>query len=98
MDWTQTITIISSILAATYTFYRLTKEDIKKHDAELAEIRRKNEADLVETRKEFAEVRKKNDADLAETRKLWSSLLEKIYKIEQKIYALELERAHKNSK
>jgi hypothetical protein len=44
MDWTQTLTIIltisGSMLAALYAFYRISKEDSKRHDAEIAEVRR----------------------------------------------------------
>jgi hypothetical protein len=44
MDWTQTLTIIltitGSMTAVWYAFYRISKEDIKIHDVELAEARR----------------------------------------------------------
>ena len=43
MDWTQTFTIISTIVASMvavwYAFYRIIKEDIRRHDVELGEIR-----------------------------------------------------------
>jgi hypothetical protein len=47
MDWTQTLTIILSIvgsmIAVWYAFYHMAKEDIKRHDEELREIRGRNE-------------------------------------------------------
>ena len=43
MDWTQTltiiITIIGSMVAVWYAFYCIIKEDIKRHDVEFQEVR-----------------------------------------------------------
>jgi len=39
MDWTQTLTIISSMVAVWYAFYHIIKEDIKRHDVEISEMR-----------------------------------------------------------
>ena len=43
MDWTQTVTIIvtivASMVAVWYAFYHIIKEDIKRHDIELGEVR-----------------------------------------------------------
>ena len=43
MDWTQTLTIIftivGSMVAVWYAFYHIIKEDIKRHDVELTEMR-----------------------------------------------------------
>ncbi|HQS85017.1 MAG TPA: hypothetical protein PLY23_09030 [Alphaproteobacteria bacterium] len=39
MDWTQTLTIISSMVAVWYAFYHIVKEDIKRHDIEIGEMR-----------------------------------------------------------
>ena len=70
MDWTQTLTIIltivGSMLAVWYAFYHviredinLVREDIKRHDVELTEMR--NEFSKVHT--------------------LWADLLKQIYEI-----------------
>lgn len=70
MDWTQTLTIIltivGSMLAVWYAFYYMIKEDInlvredlKRHDVELSEIRQ-----------EFSKVHT-----------LWADLLKQIYEI-----------------
>ncbi len=40
MDWTQTLTIIGTILPAIAAFYYMIREDIKRHDAEFAETRK----------------------------------------------------------
>lgn len=43
MEWTQTLTIIftiiSSMIAVWYAFYHIIKEDIKRHDVEFQEVR-----------------------------------------------------------
>ncbi|MBM3611016.1 MAG: hypothetical protein FJX18_05800 [Alphaproteobacteria bacterium] len=70
MDWTQTLTIIltivGSMLAVWYAFYYMIKEDInlvredlKRHDVELTEMRQ-----------EFSKVHN-----------LWADLLKQIYEI-----------------
>jgi len=44
MDWTHTLTIILSIsgsmMAALYVFYSMIKEDIRRHDEELKDMRK----------------------------------------------------------
>lgn len=70
MDWTQTLTIIltiiGSMVAVWYAFYymikediNLVREDIKRHDVELTEVRQ-----------EFSKVHT-----------LWADLLKQIYEI-----------------
>ena len=74
MDWTQTFTIISTIIASMvavwYAFYRIIKEDIKRHDVELGEMRHEFSKMHEETRHEFSKVHA-----------LWADLLKQIYEI-----------------
>jgi len=84
MDWTQTltiiITIIGSMVAVWYAFYCIIKEDIKRHDIEFQEVRN----EFKEMRQEFSKVHT-----------LWATMLEKIYKIEQQIYEIKLDQSKK---
>lgn len=40
MDWTQTLTIIATTVGSTYAFYLVVKEDIRRHDEELKDMRK----------------------------------------------------------
>ncbi len=100
MDWTQTLTIILSIVgsmvAVWYAFYKISREDLaltrQKNERDLALIEKRNERDLalVEKKIEQDEKRaredmKRHDIELAESRRefarahaLWADLLKKI--------------------
>lgn len=108
MDWTQTFTIIFTIIgsmgAVWYAFYYIIKEDIKRHDAlfsEMSDRFMKMDEHFVKIDERFAKMDERfvqtfiqtNEQLKAEFSKrdaLWANLLEKIYKIEQKIYKTSL--------
>ena len=74
IDWTQRLTIIltiiGSMLAVWYTFYHIIREDIKRHDIELGEMRQ-----------EFKSVRQEMKEEFSEVHTLWADLLKQIYEI-----------------
>ena len=88
MDRTQTITIIltivGSMLAVWYAFYHIIREDIKRHDVELGEIRQ-----------EFKSVRQEMKEEFSKVHTLWASLLEKICTIEKQILEIKLDQSKK---
>ena len=88
MDWTQTLTIIvtivGSMVAVWYAFYCIIQEDIKRHDVELQEVRN-----------EFKEMRQETRNEFKEVHTLWASLLEKICGIEKQIYEIKLDQSRK---
>lgn len=81
MDWTQTFTIILTIIGSTaavwYAFYHIVKEDIKETKQEFVLFRQ-------ETREEFSKVHA-----------LWANLLEKICNIEKQIFEIKLDQSRK---
>ena len=84
MDWTQTltiiITIVGSMVAVWYAFQCIIKEDIKRHDIEFREMR----SEFREMRSEFKEVHT-----------LWANLLGEIRTIEKQIYEIKLDQSRK---
>lgn len=84
MDWTQTltiiITIIGSMVAVWYAFYCIIKEDIKRHDVEFQEVRQ-----------EFSKVH----ALWANMLEKICKIEEKIYGIEKQIYEIKLDQSRK---
>ena len=84
MDWTQTLTIIftiiSSMIAVWYAFYHIIKEDINLIRADI----KRHDVEFKEMRQEFSKVHT-----------LWASLLEKMYGIEKQIYEIKLDQSKK---
>ncbi|HQS85018.1 MAG TPA: hypothetical protein PLY23_09035 [Alphaproteobacteria bacterium] len=92
MDWTQTLTIISSMVAVWYAFYHIIKEDIKRHDIELGEIRKETREMRQETREEFSKAHA-----------LWAGLLKEIsdtqkqiFNVEKQIYDIRLDQSRRS--
>ena len=78
MDWTQTltiiVTIIGSMLAVWYAFYHIIKEDINL----VREDARRHDEQFSKMNEEFSK-----------THSLWASLLQKIHDVDTKFYTLE---------
>ncbi len=77
MDWTQTLTIIFTVMGSTYAFYHIIKEDIKRHDIEIQDSRNKHDLEFREVREEFREMR----SEFSKVHSLWASLLKEIHDI-----------------
>ena len=70
IDWTQTLTIILSVLGCTVAVWYVVREDIKRHDVELKEMRQ-----------EFKNVRHEMKEEFSKVHTLWADLLRQIYEI-----------------
>jgi len=70
MDWTQTLTIILSVFGSTAAVWYVVREDIKRHDLELKEMRQ-----------EFHNVRTEMKEEFSKGHALWANLLKQIYDI-----------------
>lgn len=95
MDWTQTLTIIftiiSSMIAVWYAFYHIIKEDINLIRADI----KRHDVEFQEVRNEFREMRQETRNEFKEVHALWASLLEKICGIEKQIYEIKLDQSKK---
>jgi hypothetical protein len=82
MDWTQTLTIIltiiGSMLAVWYAFYHIIKEDI---NLAREDTKRQDE--------QFAKRDERFDEEFSKAHALWASLLQKIHDVDTKFYTLE---------
>ena len=86
MDWTQTftiiLTIISSMLVALYVFYHISKEDRDRmretHEKNLNLMRESHKEDMRRHDIEFSATRK----EFAKAHALWAALLKKIHDLQ----------------
>jgi hypothetical protein len=85
MDWTQTFTIIFSVvgsmIAVWYAFYHIVKEDIKRHDIEIKEMRQEFVTVRQEMKEEFKNVRQEMKEEFGKVHTMWADLLKQIYEI-----------------
>jgi hypothetical protein len=63
------------MIAVWYVFYHIVKEDIKRHDIEIKEMRQ-----------EFVTVRQEMKEEFKEMRSLWATLLQNILPIKSFIF------------
>ena len=84
MEWTQTFTIISTLIASMvavwYAFYRIIKEDIKRHDDQFSKMS-----------DEFSKV---HSLWASLLQKIYD-VEEKFYTLERQIYEMKLDQSKK---
>ncbi|HQS83899.1 MAG: hypothetical protein B7Y25_03145 [Alphaproteobacteria bacterium 16-39-46] len=93
MDWTQTFTIISTIIAAMvavwYAFYLIIKEDVKRHDEQFSKMDER----FIKMDERFTKMDERFSNEFSKRDTLWASLLDKIYNIEKQIYEIKLDQS-----
>ena len=91
MDWTQSLTIILSVLGCTAAVWYVVREDIKRHDVELKEMRQEFKNVRHEMKEEFYSVRQEMKEEFSKVHTLWADLLRQIYEIK-------LDQSQRNAK
>ena len=84
MEWVHTLTIIVSGFGYTAAVWYVVRDDIKRHDIEIREMRQ-----------EFKDVRQEMKEEASKGHALWATLLEKICTIEKQIFDIKLDQSRK---
>ena len=113
MDWTQTLTIILSVLGCTAAVWYVVREDIKRHDVELKEMRQEFKNVRHEMKEEFHNVRQEMKEEFYSVRQEMKEEFHIVHQEMKKefskahtlwadllrqIYEIKLDQSHKNPK
>ncbi len=95
MEWVHTLTIIVSGFGYTAAVWYVVREDIKRHDIEIHEMRQEFKDVRQEFQQEFKDIRQEMREELSKGHALWANLLEKICTIEKQIFDIKLDQSRK---
>lgn len=92
MEWVHTLSVIVCGFGYTAAVWYVVREDIKRHDIKIHEMRQEFKDARREGQQELKDIRQEMKEEFAKGHALWANLLEKICTIEKQILKLQMEK------